>query len=186
MRKTAFLLIIILLASCGSKLTEKVVETLTEHLKQSKSAVLIGYKGLKVTETEELRNKLREKKVDFHVTKNTLFKIALSNTGIKVAPELLDKPLAIAFATEDEVTPAKEIDLFAKEHEALEVLGGILENEYIDEKAIKQLASLPSKEELYAKVVGSLAAPLSGMVNVLVGNIRGLVNVLSQYKEKIS
>ena len=165
---------------------EKLVETLTEHLKQSKSAVLVGYKGLKVIETEELRNKLREKKIHFHITKNTLFKIALSNTGIEVAEELLDKPLAIAFATEDEVTPAKEIALFAKEHEAIEILGGILENEYIDENAIKQLASLPSREELYAKVVGSLAAPLSGMVNVLAGNIRGLVNVLGQYRDSVN
>ena len=164
----------------------KVVDTLTEHLQQSKSAVLVGYKGLKVTETEELRNKLREKNIHFHVTKNTLFKIALSKTGIKVAPELLDKPMAIAFAMEDEVAPAKEIDLFAKQHEAIEILGGILENEFIDERAIKQLASLPSKEELYAKVVGSIASPLSGMVNVLAGNIRGLVNVLGQYRDKIS
>lgn len=165
---------------------EKVIAELTEHLNQSKSAVLLGYKGLKVTETEELRNKLREKKVHFHITKNTLFKIALSNTGIVIAQELLDKPMAIAFATEDEVSVAKEIDLFAKQHEAIEILGGILEREFIDERTIKQLASLPSREELYAKVVGSIASPLSGMVNVLVGNIRGLVNVLSQYKEKIS
>lgn len=165
---------------------EKVVKTLTEHLAQSKSAVLIGYKGLKVAETEELRNRLREKKVHFHITKNTLFKIALKNTGITVSPELLDKPLAIAFATEDEVTPAKEIDLFAKEHEAIEILGGILENEYIDEHMIKRLASLPSKEELYAKLVGSIAAPLSGMVNVLAGNIRGLVSVLAKYRDKVS
>ena len=162
---------------------EKLIEGLTEKFEKAKSAVLFDYKGLKVKETEDLRKILRDKSAEVIVAKNTLVKIALSKTGIKVREDLLDKPLAIAFSYEDEVTPVKEIDLFAKSHEALEILGGIIEKAYIDEDAVGRLAKLPSREELYAKMVGSVAAPLSGMVNVLAGNIRGLVNVLNAYKE---
>lgn len=163
---------------------ENLVAGLDEKLSRAKSAVLIDYKGLKVRETEELRGILREKSVDFHITKNTLVKIALKKHGIEFDADIFKKPIAIAFAMEDEVAPAKEISLFAKKHEALEILGGILENRVIDAAAVKQLASLPSREELLAKMVGSIASPLSGMVNVLAGNLRGLVNVLQAISNK--
>ena len=163
---------------------EKLIAGLTEKFGKAKSAVLFDYKGLKVKETEDLRKLLRDKSAEVIISKNTLVKIALSNTGIVVRDDILDKPLAIAFAYEDEIIPVKEIDLFAKKHEALEILGGIIENQFIDEFAVSRLAKLPSREELYAKMVGSIAAPLSGMVNVLAGNIRGLVTVLSAYRDK--
>jgi len=162
---------------------ESSVAALNEKLDQAKSAVLIDYKGLKVKETEELRGILRQKNVDFHITKNTLVKIALKKHGIEFDSDIFKKPIAIAFAMEDEVTPAKEINLFAKKHEVLEILGGILEKKMIDAAAVKQLASLPSREELLAKMVGSIASPLSGILNVLAGNLRGLVNILNAYKE---
>lgn len=163
---------------------ESSVAALNDKLDQAKSAVLIDYKGLKVKETEELRKSLRQKSVDFHIAKNTLVKIALKKHGIEFDAEIFKKPIAIAFAMEDEVAPAKEISLFAKKHEALEILGGILEKKMIDAAAVKQLALLPSREELLAKMVGSIASPLSGMVNVLVGNLRGLVNVLQAISNK--
>jgi len=163
---------------------EELISKIESQLTEAKSAVLVNYKGLKVIETEELRNALREKGVSFNVAKNTLVKIALKKHGIAFEKGIFEKPVAIAFAVTDEVAPAKEIDLFAKKHEALEILGGILEKKMIDASAVKQLASLPSREELLAKMVGSISAPLSGMVNVLAGNIRGLVNVLNSYKEK--
>lgn len=161
---------------------ENLVTGLNKKLDQAKSAVLIDYKGLKVKETEELRNILRGKNVDFHITKNSLVKIALKKHGIEFDANIFKKPVAIAFAMEDEIVPAKEINLFAKKHEALEILGGILEKKMIDAIAVKQLASLLSREELLAKMVGSIASPLSGMVNVLAGNLRGLINILSAYK----
>jgi len=148
----------------------------------SKKAVFVDYQGLSVKEIENLRNSLEEKGVKFVVVKNTLAKIALKNAGIEVADELLKKPVAVAFA-DDEVTPSKEIKNFAKLHEKLEILGGVIEKAYVPALTIEALALLPSREELYAKVVGSIAAPISGMVNVLAGNIRGLINVLSQYQE---
>jgi large subunit ribosomal protein L10 len=162
---------------------EELINKFDEQLSVAKAAVLVDYKGLKVSETEELRKALRAKGVQFNVTKNSLVKIALKKHGIEFDAEVFKKPVAIAFAVEDEVAPAKEIDLFAKKHEAVEILGGILEKKMIDSAAVKQLASLPSREELLAKAVGSIASPLSGFVNVLVGNIRGLVNVLNALKD---
>ena len=159
---------------------EELVKSLEEKLDKAKSAVFADYKGLKVSESEELRGKVRAQNSEIMVIKNKLAKIALKNKGIKVDEDIFARPIAITLSYQDEVAGAKEIDTFAKSHENLEILGGILENEFISADKVKQLAALPSKEDLYAKVVGTIAAPLSGMVNVLSGNIRGLVNVLSQ------
>lgn len=161
---------------------ETQITRLDEQLAQMKSAVFVDYKGLKVKETEELRKNLRSEKVDFNVTKNTLAKRALAQQGIEVNQEIFEKPVAIAFGLEDEIAPARGINTYAKDHEAVEILGGIFERKFIDATMVKRLALFPSRQELYAKAVGSIASPLSGIVNVLAGNIRGLVNVLNGYK----
>lgn len=163
---------------------EEIVAKLEAQLTSAKAAVLVNYKGMKVSETEELRKILRGKGVSFNVTKNTLVKIVLTKHGIKFDASLFEKPIAIAFANTDEVVAAKEIELFAKKNEAIEILGGILENKMIDTAMVKRLAALPSREELLAKIVGSIASPLSGMVNVMAGNLRGLVNVLKAVSDK--
>ena len=99
---------------------------------------------------------------------------------------IISSVLAIAFAMDDEVTPAKGIALFAKKNEAIEILGGILERKFIDEEMVKKLAALPTKEQLIAKMVGTISAPISGMMNVFAGNIRGLVNVLNAHKDTLN
>ncbi len=157
---------------------EKLVADLSEGLDKAKSAVLVDYKGLKVKETEELRKNLRERSVDFRVVKNSLFKIVLKAKKIKIGDDILDRPLGLAIGYQDEVAPAKALNDFSKKHESLEMLGGILENEFIDHIKIKQLAILPSKDELRAKLLGTISAPMSGFVNVAAGNMRGLINVL--------
>lgn len=156
----------------------QLIESLDQRIENMKSAVIVEYKGLKVKEIEELRSTLRKQKVDFNVAKNTLVRIALKKHGIEIDEGILSKPIAIAFAMEDEVAPAKEIALFAKKSEAIAILGGILEKKFIDESAVKQLASLPTREQLLGQVVGTISAPLSGFVNVMAGNMRGLVNAL--------
>jgi len=161
----------------------ELIDKLDVQLQNAKSAVIVDYKGLKVKESEELRKILRSKGVQFSVTKNTLVKIVLTKHGIEFDKALFKKPVAIAFAMEDEVAPAKEIELFAKKHEAIEILGGMLENKMIDAAMVKRLASLPSKDQMRAQLVGTLAAPISGFVNVMAGNLRGLVQVLTAYKE---
>lgn len=163
---------------------EKMVESLDQKIAGMKSAVIIDYKGLKVKDIEELRNILRKQNVSFNVSKNTLTKIALKKSGIEFDEGVFKKPVAVAFAMDDEVAPAKEISLFAKKNEAIEILGGILERKFIDENMVRKLAALPTKDQLRAKMVGTIAAPLSGMVSVFAGNIRGLVNVLNAHKDK--
>lgn len=163
---------------------EEMIADLDQKIASMKSAVLIDYRGLKVKDIEELRSTLREQNVSFNVSKNTLTKIALKKSGIEFDEGIFTKPVAIAFAMEDEVAPAKEISLFAKKNEAIEILGGILERKFIDEAMVKKLAALPTKDQLRGQLVSVVAAPLSGMVSALAGNIRGLINVLNASKEK--
>ena len=163
---------------------EAMLQELDQNFK-AKKAVIVDYRGLSVFEMEELRNLLEQKGIKFGVIKNTLAKIALKNSDIAIENEILTKPLAIAFS-DDEVTPAKEIKNYSKEHEALEILGGVIEKEFVPVTTINSLALLPSREESYAKLVGSIAAPISGMVNVLAGNLRGLASILAQYRDSKS
>lgn len=163
---------------------EKLIQSLESEVQNMKSAVLVDYQGLKVKDIEALRNLLREKAVHFNVSKNTLTKIVLKKHGIEIDESVFKKPVAIAFAMEDEVTPAREIALFAKKNDIIEILGGILDKKFIDSETVNRLALLPSKEELRGQVVGVIAAPLSGMVNALAGNIRGLINVLNGISQK--
>lgn len=157
---------------------EKLVAGLSSDFDKAKSAVLVDYKGLKVKESEELRKNLRNESISFRVVKNSLLKIVLKEKKIEVDQEILDKPLALAIGFQDETAPAKAINDYSKNHEALEIVGGILENEFISESKVKQLALLPSKQELQAKLLGTFSAPLGGFVNVAAGNMRGLLNVI--------
>jgi large subunit ribosomal protein L10 len=163
---------------------EKIISDLDQKIANMKSAVIIDYQGLKVKEIEDLRDILRKQKVSFNVSKNTLTKIALTKAGIEFDEGIFKKPVAIAFAMEDEVAPAKEISLFAKKNEAIEILGGILERKFIDENMVKKLAALPTKDQLRGQLVSVIAAPLTGMVSAFAGNIRGLINALNAHKEK--
>ncbi|ACL68868.1 50S ribosomal protein L10 [Halothermothrix orenii] len=163
---------------------EAVVNELTDKLSSAKSLVLTDYKGLDVATITELRAKLREAGVEYRVVKNTLARIAAKKAEIEEINEVLVGPTAIAFGIEDAVSPAKVLVDFAKEHEELEIKGGVLNGEVIDDEKIKSLAKIPPREELLAKAFAGMKAPLTGFVNVLQGNIRNLVNVLNQIKDQ--
>ncbi len=162
------------------------IDNLLEGIDKSKSIVFTEYRGINMKDNQSLRVKLRESGIDYKVLKTTLFKIALKKSKIDVPQEILDKPLAAAIGYNDEVAPAKILSAEAKEIESLKVLGGLIGKSYFDANAIKQLAMLPGREELYGKLAGTIAAPMSGLVGVLNGNLRGLVSVLSQYQAKKS
>jgi len=164
---------------------KETLEHLQGNLKNSSALVFCDYKGLNVVDVSELRRLCREKGVNYFVAKKTLLKLALEKTGIAdVDPTQMEGNLAIAFSKSDEVSAAKILNDFSKKHEQLKILGGVLENHFIDINEVKNLAQLPSKEELLAKLVGSLNSPVSGFVNVLAGNLRNLVNVLNAVKDK--
>lgn len=164
----------------------QLIDELSERFKHTRGVVFTDYRGITMKDSQDLRSKLREAGIDYKVIKTSLLRIVLERAKLSVPDEVLAKPLAIAMSDEDEVTPAKLTVSAAKELEPLQILGGMVNNQFVDELTIKRLAALPGREELYAKVVGSMASPLTSMVGVLQGNIRGLVSVLSQRQAKLS
>ena len=120
----------------------------------------------------------------FIASKKTLLKRALEQAGLEVDTKAFEGGVGVFCGNEDEVAPSKIVAGFAKDHEVMTIFGGILEGTFIEEGKIKELSKLPSKQELYAKLVGTINGPVSGFVNVLAGNMRGLVNVLNGIKEQ--
>lgn len=162
---------------------EQLVKDMTDSLASAKTVVLVNYQGLKVKEIQDLKKNLRELGIGFQITKNTLLKIALKNQGITIDDKLLDQPVAAVWGLTDEVVPAKKTVEFGKTAERLEIIGGLMNGQFVDTNTIKQLAALPGREELYAKLVGTLNAPMSRLVNALQGNLRSLVYILSEYQK---
>lgn len=166
------------------KKKEELVAEITEKIRNAKSIVFADYRGLTVEEINEVRTALRKEGVSMKVVKQNLFKIAAREAGAEIEEgSLKDHPIAYVFAA-DEVAGAKTIHTFAKKYENLEMVGGALNGKTITMEQLRALANMPSREELYGRLVGSLASPLRGIQSVLQGNLRGLVSVLSQYSEK--
>lgn len=163
---------------------EAAVKEIADKLTSSKSVVVTDYMGLDVAAITELRKNLRESGVEYKVVKNTLARIAAKNAEVEEINELFVGPTAIAFGMDDAVSPAKVLVDFAKDHKELEIKGGALEGEIINEDKVKSLAEIPPREQLLAQVLAGMQAPISGLVNVLQGNLRGLVQVLNQIKEE--
>jgi large subunit ribosomal protein L10 len=162
---------------------EQLVDAMGEKLNNSIAILLVNYQGLKVTEIDELKKKLAEAGISFQVTKNSLFKIALKKLGIEIDQSLLDQPVGIIWGGVDEVTPAKLTVTFGKSAENLKILGAIINKKFADISIVNQLAALPGREELYAKLVGTLNAPMTRLVGALQGNLRSLVYILDQYNK---
>lgn len=163
---------------------QAVVKEIAENLKKSKMVVLSDFKGLKVKEITSLRRELSQNNSVCQVVKKTIMNLAFKEASFDYdANQLQGNIIGLSFDFDENLAPAKIITKFNKTHEALVILGGFLENTFVDAKQIKILASLPSREELLAKLVGSIQAPLSGFVSVLVGNLRGLARVLNGRRE---
>lgn len=166
---------------------EQMLQDLTDKAQSAKSMVFVHFDGLKVKEIEQLRKEFRQNQVDYVVAKKTLMQNAFKQANIAgVDAGAMQQGIGIAFGMEDEVAPAKIAQQFSKEHEALKIFGGVLERNFVDADKVLQLAKLPSRDELIAKVVGSINAPVSGFVNVLAGNLRNLVYALNAIKESKS
>ncbi len=165
---------------------KEILKNLENKISQSKSIVFAGFNALGVKENQELREKLREENSEYLVAKKTLIKLAFEKQGIKnFNIDILTGKVAAVFAYDDEIAPAKIIEKFRKEREnKIYFLGALLEGEMINQEKVITLAKLPSREELYAKIVGSIKAPVSGFVNVLAANLRNLVYVLKAIEEK--
>lgn len=165
---------------------QAVVTELKEKLSNTKGAVLTNYRGLTVAQDTKLRRAFREAGVEYRVVKNTMTRIAASEVGIQGLDTYLEGPTAIALSFTDPVAPAKVLADFVKENklQALEVKAGLVEGKVIDAKGVKALASLPPKEVLVAKLLGSMQSPIVGLVNVLQGSIRNLVYALEAVRKQ--
>ena len=160
-----------------------VVEEITSKIKASKSVVFVDYNKLTVAEVSELRNKCREAGCEYKVYKNTLVRKAFNDMGYNQFDEALNGPTAIAFSA-DEVTAAKLMTKAAKDYEGKIVLKcAFSDNAYVDKKGVEALATMPSREELVAKMLGSMQAPLSNFAGVLTNLMSGIVRVLNGIAE---
>ncbi len=165
----------------------EILRTLQERIGSVKSGVFVNFSGIPVKEIDQLRNNCKDEGALYMVAKKTLLRKVLLEKGIQAGDdESITGEVGVILGYTDEITPAKLASSFAKGQQKLKIVGGILEGKVIDEKMILSLSKLPSKQELLAKMVGSMAAPLSGLVGVMQGNLRSLVYVLNSVKEKKS
>ena len=149
------------------ELKAPVVDEIKGYVAEAKSAVLVDYRGLTVEQDTRLRKQLREAGVVYKVYKNTMLHLAFEGTYYAKLDENLEGPTANAFGIEDETAPARILNDFAKEAEALQFKGAVVDGEYYDEAGIKVLATIPSKEVLISKLLGSLQSPITNFARVV-------------------
>jgi len=166
---------------------QEILRNLSEKFKKSKSVVFAGFNALTVKDNEKLRDQLRQENSEYYVAKKTLMNIAFKDQIDELNVRSLDGKLAAIFSYGDEVAPAKILANFRKDKDKearIFFLGGILENKLLSKSEIEAVSMLPSKQELYARLVGTMNAPISGFVNALAGNLKNLVYVLKAIEEK--
>ncbi len=154
-----------------------------EKLAGSEIAIATQYVGINVEKVTELRKQLRESGIDFKVYKNTLARIALSEMGLESAADCMTGPTAWAFA-KDPVVPAKLLKQLGREMPFVVMSGGVLNGKAVTGEQLSALADLPSREQLLAMLVGTIAAPMRNMLGVLNAVPRNLVNVLDQVRKQ--
>lgn len=159
---------------------QKIIEGLKEKAGRQKVIIFVDFTGLKVKDFSNLRKKLKAAGNELKIAKKTLMGIAFKNKKLKMEPQKLKGEIALVFGYKDEISPAKIVWQFSQENPKLKILAGILENNFVEAERIIELAKLPAREELLARLVTTVSAPISNLVNVLQGNLRNFVYILSQ------
>ena len=149
------------------ELKQPVVAEIAEVLNGAKSAVVVDYRGLTVEQDTALRKQLREAGVSYKVYKNTLVSRAVEGTQFESLRDVLEGPNAFAISTTDATAPARILANFAKTADKLELKGGVVEGTYYDAKAINVIASIPSREVLLGRLLGSMQSPITNFARVL-------------------
>ena len=157
------------------QIKEAKVAEIREKLEKAQAIVLADYQGLTVEEDTALRKTLREAGVEYKVYKNNLVTLAAKELGIEGLDSYLEGPVSIAFGYEDATAPARVLHTFAKDHKKLELKAGMVEGTLYNKEEVEKLATIPSKEVLIAKLLGSFKAPLS--------NVAYLLNAIKEKKE---
>jgi large subunit ribosomal protein L10 len=160
---------------------QALVDQYVELLKQSRAVFLTEYTGLDVKQMQELRSEVRKAEGAYHVTKNTLLRLALEESGRPIPEELLAGQSGTGFALNEAPSLAKVLIDFAKDQEELTIKGGILGTELLSAAEVEELASLPSLDELRAQIVGLLQTPARNIAMTFASGVRQVVNVLDAY-----
>mgnify|MGYP001347053643 CR=1 FL=1 len=164
---------------------KQIVAELAEKMKTASSGVLVDYKGINVEDDTKLRAEMRKNNVEYAVIKNNLIRFAAKEVGFDALDEVLHGTTAIAISMTDPVAPAKIIAEYAKKDEKVfNIKAGFVDGKVLGVDEVKNLAELPSREVLVAKMLGSLQSPIAGFVNVLNGNLRGLAVALNAIAEQ--
>ena len=160
------------------------VEELGEEIRQSESIFAIDYRGISVSQSAELRGKLREADASFRVVKNRLTKLAAEKAGVAELEPMLDGPTALTFVRGDVATAAKAITTFNREYEVLSYKGGLMGDMLLDEDRFKEIARLPSRDALNAQLAGIVASPIVTLTRGLGSMVQGLAIQLSKIAEQ--
>ncbi|MFQ9509972.1 MAG: 50S ribosomal protein L10 [Lachnospiraceae bacterium] len=149
------------------ELKQPIVAEISELLDGAKAAVLVDHRGLTVEQDTKLRKQLREAGVHYKVYKNTMINFAIKGTEFESLAAHLEGPTALAISKEDAAAPARILFNFSKENPILELKGGVVEGNYYDENQIKVVATIPSREELLSKLLGSIQSPITNFARVI-------------------
>ena len=163
----------------------ELLERYREMLEDSQLAVVARYQGLRMADLTALRNQLRPLGVELHIVKNTMAKLALINLGVETPEELWQEANAISVTTQDVAAAAKALVSYAKNEQRFIIRAGVLGKQAITAEQVSTLADLPSREVLLSRVMGGIQAPIAGLVTVLSGVSRGLVNVLDARRRQL-
>lgn len=149
------------------ELKRPIIDEIKAYAADAKAAVIVDYRGLTVEQDTALRKKLREAGVVYKVYKNTYLKMAFEGTDFAQLDNHLEGPTAVAFATEDATSAARILAEFAKTADKLELKAGVVEGTYYDAQGIQKVATIPSREVLISKLLGSLQSPITNFARVL-------------------
>ena len=158
------------------------ISEMATQFESSNAVMVTHYQGLTMTQLDELRAQMREHGIIFKITKNRITKLALEKTKCKDLSDLFTGPTAVAFG-EDAIMSARILSKFAKDNENLKLIGGIMDNEVLDQAGVQNVASLPTLDEARANIVGILNAPASKLISILLAHSKKMSSLTAENSE---
>ena len=161
---------------------QKYIENMSTQFDKSEAVIVTHYQGLTMQQLDDLRDRMREHGIQFKITKNRITKLALEKTKCKDLTNLFTGPTAVAFG-EDAIMSARILSKFAKDNENLKLIGGIMDNEVLDQAGVQNVASLPTLDEARANIVGILNAPASKLISILLAHSEKMSSLTAENSE---